>query len=399
MFSFFAYLLFGLKREDGTVMFKKSIADFFDVDQKRIFLFGAARMGLYSILKAIDHNEDDEVLVAGYTCVVVTNAVKNAGFKAKYVDIVENNLNIDTKGLLDSIDERTKAIVVTHNFGITFEDIGLIRKKKPEIVIIEDAAHTMGSVDKNGIKAGLIGDAAFFSLEYSKPITTGMGGIILINDTGLCEKIRDYYNTIDHYPASINLKIFLTLITHLFTSFRYTAVFKGLKFRMLKLLGLLYVSSKAEIQGEMPEHYPVKLSKSLAFLGSQQMKEIQKINQIKAEIVREYFNIFKGLKNIRQYYNENYNYVRYPIVFGSEVDLDKIRKIKKELARSGVFTGEWFNDVVHPKGSYRYCYDTGLCPVGESISLRMLNLPVNINNRISSTRLKEVREILLRNPD
>ena len=64
LFSFFTYLWFGLKREDGTSIFKKSIADFFDIDEERIFLFGAARMGLYSILKAIDHNDEDEVLVA-----------------------------------------------------------------------------------------------------------------------------------------------------------------------------------------------------------------------------------------------------------------------------------------------------------------------------------------------
>src|SRR6056297_3062908 len=63
------------------------LGDYFDLTQEQVFLFGAARMSVYSLLKSLGLKPTDEVIVAGYTCVVLTNAVKFAGCAIKYVDI------------------------------------------------------------------------------------------------------------------------------------------------------------------------------------------------------------------------------------------------------------------------------------------------------------------------
>jgi dTDP-4-amino-4,6-dideoxygalactose transaminase len=352
-------------------------------------------MGLYSLLQADKMDGKDEVIVAGYTCVVVTNAIKYAGLQAIYIDVEEDNLNIDPELLRNAINTRTKAIIFTHNFGISCEYISEFKEAYPEIMIIEDAAHTFGSVTKEGVKAGLPGDASFFSLEYSKPLTTGMGGIVIVNDSTLSESLRSSYDTLPGYPFFTNLRILASLKIHVFSSSRCTASLKRWMAGFLYVTGLLYKSPPAELRGEMPAHYPVKLNPYLAHLLYLQIKNIEETNHKKDLLVKRYFETFKDIPGIRQYYSTDYNYVRYPVLFDSNIPAGKISNIKNALKKSGIEVGEWFNDVVHPKGSYRYCYVDGSCPVGESVSERMINFPVTIHRQLVDKDFKKIREILI----
>lgn len=374
----------------------KETAKFFGVKTDRIFLYASARMGLYSLLSWGDDKEKDEVIVAGYTCVVVTNAIKYADLKAVYIDIEEESLNIDPVLLRAAINKRTKAIIFTHNFGITCEYIHEFKKEFPGILIIEDAAHTFGSTTRDGIKAGLLGDASFFSLEYSKPLSSGMGGIILVNDLNLKKKLRESYEQLGYYPASMRFRIALSLMIHVFSSSRYNAFLKKWMSGFLYLTGLLYKSPPGELQGERPKHYPVRLSAGLAYIAALQIRNIKKVNEIKAGQARIYFENFKNIRGLKQYYAPHYNFARYPILFEQEVPLESISKIKRSLKLKGIHTGEWFNDVVHPRGSLRYCYLDGSCGVGESIADRMINLPISIHKQLNDKDLAAARQIILK---
>ncbi len=380
-------------RQKFTFLFINEISKYFNISKEKIFLFGSARMGLFTLLKSLNTQKEDEIIVAGYTCVVVTNAIKYAGLKAVYVDIDVTTLNISTAKIYDAVTAKTKAIIITHNFGIVYEDIEKLKKDFPDIIIIEDAAHTFGSTDQTGKKVGLIGDVSFFSLEYSKPLTTGMGGILLINNTKLIPNITYQYETIGYYPAIFNFKIFATLNVQLFTTLKYSVFMKGALLRLLKIFGLLFRSSEDELQGEMPQYYPVRLSPYLAIFGYLQMKEIYRINRIKNEITKKYNTTLKSIPGIALFYSDRYNYVRYPVLFEKKVSYDIIEKIKEDLVGAGIAAGEWFNDVVHPKGSFRYCYVNGFCNIGESVSKRILNLPVNIHCFPSQKDLIKIKKI------
>jgi hypothetical protein len=63
------------------------------------------------------------------------------------------------------------------------------------------------------------------------------------------------------------------------------------------------------------------------------------------------------------------------------------------LKKNGIYPGEWFNDVVHPKGSFRYGYQEGSCIVGESVSNRIINFPVTVQNQLNNKDLERIREI------
>ncbi len=368
-------------------------AGYFKIKPDAVFLFGSARMGLYTLLSADPENKKEEVIVAGYTCVVVTNAIKYAGLKAIYIDVEEENLNIDPLMLKAAINEHTRAIVFTHNFGISCEYIEEFKAEFPDIMIIEDAAHTFGSVTKEGKLAGTIGDASFFSLEYSKPLTAGMGGILIVNDPVLRKKVQRQYEDMPFYPFITRIRIFASLSVHLFTSSRHTAFLKRWGVGFLYLSGLLFRSPAAEIAGERPKRYPVKLSAGLAYIVYLQLRDIKNIQEKKKKLVEKYHSTFKDLEGVRQYYSTEYDYVRYPILFNKEISMDKIATIKQELKKSGIVAGEWFNDVVHPKGSFRYCYIDGSCPIGESVADRMINLPVTVHKQLNDKDLNRIKEV------
>jgi perosamine synthetase len=394
------YLLFLLHLvwpwgRNGNALFANAVAGFFGIPAERIFLFGAARMGLYSLLKSLQLSSDDEVIVAGYTCVVVPNAVKYVGLKIRYVDISEETLNINTSLLLAAINDHTKVIVITHNFGIVYEDISMLKEKFPDLVIIEDAAHTFGSTGNSGKKAGLLGDASFFSLEFSKAMTTGMGGVLLINRPDLLEKMKTSFQSLGHYPFGTRFKIFATLKTHFLTSYPSTIFLNRYVLFVLRKLSLLYSSPAAELKGELPENYPVKLSSSFAYLGYLQVKDMVSMNEKKYYIATKYHDAIKNIEGIHSYNTANVVFGRYPLLLKNEITEVSYHELRRTITKhSGIETGEWFNDVVHPRGSYRYMYTDHSCPVGESVAKRILNLPVTVRSVPNDIQVRRIADIL-----
>ncbi|MEK9149797.1 MAG: DegT/DnrJ/EryC1/StrS family aminotransferase, partial [Candidatus Desantisbacteria bacterium] len=149
--------------------------------------FWKGRVALYAILKALGIGEGDEVLVEGFTCVVVPNAVIFAGAKPVYVPPDPKTYNMDISQIESKITSKTKAIIVQHTFGLPSDmDSTLDIAKRHNLRVIEDCAPALGA-DYKGRKVGTFGDAAFFSSQWSKVISTGLGGVAVTNDPEIGE--------------------------------------------------------------------------------------------------------------------------------------------------------------------------------------------------------------------
>lgn len=372
------------------------IANYFSLSKKQVFLFGAGRMAVYSVLKSLNLKSDDEVIVAGYTCVVLTNSVKFAGCKIKYADINRKTLNIDQAALMNSISDKTKVIIIPHNFGFAAESINEIKSKHPNVIVIEDGAHTFGS-SINDKLCGTLGDCAFFSLEYSKPITTGLGGILIVNNEALIQGIQNEYKDLKTTPFKSAFQMLSTLGVMTLCFSKSTQFFHTNGFRFLRLFKLVYQTSQDEVNGILPNNYPVKLRPMLANFGYNQMKNIERINNKKKAIQDELANAFKSFEDIEYYKVENTILARFPILFKEHVTKSVIDTIKTESLEQGFLFGEWFNDVVHPKGSYRYDYTSGACPEGEYVAARILNIPVNVNFPVTTNEIEQMVAIFKSN--
>lgn len=124
----------------------------------------------------------DEVLVPAYTFVSTANAFVLRGAKIVFVDSTAENPNLDAAALESLITPRTRAIVPVHYAGIAC-DMDAIRAvaDRHGLAVVEDAAQAIESCYK-GRPLGTLGTLAAFSFHETKNISSGEGGMLVLND-------------------------------------------------------------------------------------------------------------------------------------------------------------------------------------------------------------------------
>ncbi|HTL46547.1 MAG TPA: dTDP-4-amino-4,6-dideoxygalactose transaminase [Verrucomicrobiae bacterium] len=130
----------------------------------------------------------DEVILPSFTFVSTANAFVLRGAVPVFVDIRADTLNLDEKLVEEAITPRTKAIVPVHYGGVAcdMERILDIAKRR-DLRVIEDAAHSILATYKER-PLGSLGDLGCLSFHETKPITSGHGGALLINNESLRER-------------------------------------------------------------------------------------------------------------------------------------------------------------------------------------------------------------------
>lgn len=137
----------------------------------------------------------DEVVFPSFTFVSTANAFALRGARPAFVDIRPDTLNLDEALLERHITERTKAIVVMHYAGVGCEmDAILATARRHSLAVIEDNAHGLFGKYRNRY-LGTFGCLATQSFHETKNFTCGEGGCLLINDPRLiarAEIIREH---------------------------------------------------------------------------------------------------------------------------------------------------------------------------------------------------------------
>ena len=151
-------------------------------DTNSIRLFPSITFALEKFLHKYSSCKKD-VLIPCFNCEVVKNSIEKAGCFAKPYDFFPSPGNFDWEAVKKQMNSRTLAIIITHYFGVPTDFRSIIEHcQRKGIIIIEDCAHTLGG-KIGGEAAGTIGDVAFFSFNYDKPISLGWGGAMIINNT------------------------------------------------------------------------------------------------------------------------------------------------------------------------------------------------------------------------
>src|SRR5512138_2008822 len=121
----------------------------------------------------------DEVIVPAYTFQATASAPMAAGAIPVIVDVDPNTYCIDSAAAARAITPRTKAIMPVH-LGHQMADMDAVMElaEKHGLIVVEDCAHAHGAKWR-GRGAGTIGDFGSFSMQSSKTLTAGEGGILL----------------------------------------------------------------------------------------------------------------------------------------------------------------------------------------------------------------------------
>ena len=138
--------------------------------------------------RAADIGWGDEVIVPAYTFQATAAAPMAAGAIPVIVDVDPNTYCLDPKAAEKAITPKTRAIIPVH-LGHQMADMDAIMAlaEKYNLIVIEDCAHAHGA-KWNGKGAGTIGHFGSFSLQSSKTLTTGEGGILLCRTPELAAK-------------------------------------------------------------------------------------------------------------------------------------------------------------------------------------------------------------------
>jgi dTDP-4-amino-4,6-dideoxygalactose transaminase len=151
-------------------------------------------ISLEAALRVLGVGPGDEVIVPPYTFIATANAVRLAGATPVFADIEPDTYNLDIEQVEKAISKRTKAIIPVHFAGLPVDmDELLLIAHAHELAVLEDAAHAHGSTWQ-GQPMGTHGDIGSFSLQQSKNLTAGEGGILLTNDDELAGKLWSFVN-------------------------------------------------------------------------------------------------------------------------------------------------------------------------------------------------------------
>lgn len=145
-------------------------------------------------IQALKIGPGDEVIAPTFTIISPVQSIVRSGALPVLVDSDPITWNIDVNQIESKITAKTKAIIVVHIYGLPVDmDPVLALCMKYDLYLVEDAAEMHGQTYK-GRNCGTFGDISTFSFYPNKHITTGEGGMIMVDDFQLAERCRKLRN-------------------------------------------------------------------------------------------------------------------------------------------------------------------------------------------------------------
>ena len=314
--------------------------------------------GMHLIYHALGFGPGDEVIVPAQTHVATAHAVELTGAKPVFVDAESRTGNIDISAIETSISPKTRAIAVVHYLGVPV-DMGRINEiaKKHSLFVLEDCALSPGA-SFEGVHTGLLGDAGCFSFYPVKHLTTAEGGMVILKDKALADKIR-----------------------------------------LLKAFGVNRTHGERSVPGDYDVvglGYNYRMSEVHAAIGIEQMKKLPSFLQKRKENFITLEASLSGLDGFRilpQPIDGNIVSSHYCMGILLEAHLiAKRAKIMESLKNLGIGTSIYYPHPVPEMSYYRNKYGIVDCPNAELISNSIIALPVGPH--LNTTDMQTIAESL-----
>jgi perosamine synthetase len=245
------------------------------------------------------------------------------------------------------------------------------------ITVIEDCCLSFGSRYKNKL-TGTFGKAAYFSFQWNKPYTTGLGGMAITNDAELAERIE--WLQADEMSSPSSREVFMLrmqlMVYRLLIYPRTTALAQSL-FRYLTQKGAVVGSSNTS------EFEPVKTDDFLKGISTVQarsgLRQLQRIEQnishrVKTALLYDQLLKDKGWKP--RAYDES---ITQPVMVRYPLRIAEKNQALDQAAKAGIELGSWFECPLHPIETplASYDYEIGMCPEAEKAAGQVVNLPLH----------------------
>lgn len=298
---------------------------------------------------ALNIGKDDEVILPSFTIISCAQAVVRAGAKPVLVDSDPLTWNMDVSQIEKKITKQTKAIMVVHIYGLPVEMEPVFRlAKKYKLKIIEDAAEAHG-LTYNGRPCGSFGEISIFSFYPNKLVTTGEGGMLLIDDKNLSDRCKSLRN-------------------------------------------LCFIPERRFIHKELG--WNMRMTNLQAAVGLAQLERFDEFIKRKRKMGDVYTRLLKGTEGIQlpvasTSYAQNIYWV-YGLVLSGDLFADEVMK---RLAKRGIGSRPFFWPM-HEQPVFRKMglFKNERYPVAERLGRRGFYIPSGLG--ISESQMEKVAKIL-----
>jgi perosamine synthetase len=265
------------------------------------------RLGLYFATKTLI-KPGQEVILSPYTLIDVVNMVVFAGGRPVFADVDQETCNISAAEVERLINPNTGAVLITHLHGLS-ADAHRIKGicDRFNIPMIEDAAQSFGTTERDGQSVGMIGDVGVFSFEMHKNLPTWLGGAVVSNRKDVAEKIRAELQSFSYPPIpGITQKVKKGLVHDITMS---PIIFQLLTYpiaRYAYLKNVEFINSKvrrkpqvSQIAQDLPEIYKSQYTLFQARLGISQLKNVDSDIKIKIKNAHLYHEGLKDIEDLK----------------------------------------------------------------------------------------------------
>jgi dTDP-4-amino-4,6-dideoxygalactose transaminase len=312
----------------------------------------------------LDLEPGDTVIVPSFTFVTSALAFVREGARLKFCDIEPETLGLDPKHLAELLDDTVRAVVMVHYAGIACDVEGIreVLKDRPDVTIVEDAAHGLfGSW--RGQPLGSLGRFATLSFHQTKNIVCGEGGALLLNDP---DDVRRAW--VMHDKGTDRKAFFQGYVD------KYTWRDSGSSFGMSDVLAA-YLVGQLEVRESIQARRRAVFEGYLEALGPHADRVGLRLPVVPEDCVPAY-HLF---------------HVLLP-------DADTRGRAIKELAEQNISTAFHYVPLHDSEGGRRFSAYAGDqmpdCPVTTDVSRRLLRLP--FHNHLTRDDVDRVSEALVR---
>lgn len=332
-----------------------------------VILTYKGRQAIEIALQFLNLPKSSFVAINGFTCFAVFEAVKNAGLDVEYIDIEKEDLNFSPEQLKNILKKnpQIKVVMIQNTLGYPAEVTEIVKIcKENKIILIEDLAHSVGTVYKDHIETGKVGDFVVLSFSQDKMIDAVSGGALVIRDKRYQRTFTDSHLEVKDIIKDRLYPLFTYLIRN-----TYPLGLGKVIHVILKMLNLL---SKPMDNNSTPTTiapwYCSLIKEEFADL-EKSLNHRRKIASIYSENIDKKILFSKLIKDI-----SNSTNLRFPIFVDNRIDL--VNFLKKQ----NIFISDiWYDAPIAPK---RYTAKTNYnhqCPNAEKVADMILNLPTHKN--------------------
>jgi len=362
---------------DARDRFRSRIGETLGVAPDRVTLFGRGRVALYAILRALDIGPGDEVIVPSFTCVAVPNAILYAGARPIWVDIDPQTYTIDPAGVEAAVSSRTRAILAQNTYGLSADLAALnALADRDGVTIIDDCTHGLGGRYR-GQPNGTIAPLSFFSTQWSKPFSTGLGGFAIALDGSAAARLREL-EAVAAEPSAIRVAALQALFFGRERAGSGRLLRGGRRlYRAISRMGIVpSSSSRDELEGtSIPRGFLARLSDSQARHGSDQIVRLAADVERRRTIAHRYSDWLSahGRTPAPEPAEREHSFLRYPLRVNDR------QAFRAAAERVGVDLGDWFVTPIHPVIDHldRWGYLPGTAPNAERACREIVNLPTD----------------------